>query len=88
MRGRAEVTFDTCFNDLSELLKDIDPEELEKDTELRKRLMSVLEFKFGFNKEMLKNIVDEFRSKEANYSRIYEACDEQMECIDEMKLAK
>ena len=70
------------------MLKDINPEELEKDTELKKRLMGVLEFKFGFNKEMLKGIVDEFKNKEANYNRVYEACDEQMNCIDEMKPAK
>ena len=50
--------------------------------------MGVLEFKFGFNKEMLKNIVNEFRSKEENYNKVYEACDEQMNCIDEMKIAK
>ena len=87
MNGEGETVNDV-FETIRSLLEKVDEETLNSDFKLKKQIVEVLQFKFGFDEDMVKETVREFKAKANNYRKIYEACDEQMEKIDKLKLVK
>lgn len=61
---------------------------LENDPELRKEIWQVVNFKLGMDDKNLKEASEDFEFRAGNYERLYEAIQEQMKVIDQIKNKK